>query len=171
MDTNAILRNIPKVDEVISLLEESGAPKTVVREAVREVLEDLRESILAGSQSDVPAMDAILKMAGEKIQKKEKMSLRPVINATGIILHTNLGRAKMGEAAARAALQAARNYSTLEYDVEKGARGSRYAHVEKLLIQLSGAEAAMVVNNNAAAVMLVLNTLAQNKEVVISGGS
>lgn len=171
MDKNAILRAIPKVDEVISLLGETGAPKTVVREAVREVLEALREDILGGRRTEVPGEDAVLDMAKENIRNKGKMSLRPVINATGIILHTNLGRAKMGDRVARAVMQAARNYSTLEYDLEKGARGSRHSHVEKLLTRLSGAEAAMVVNNNAAALMLALNTLAKDKkEVVISRG-
>ena len=170
MNENSILRNIPKVDEIISRLHVGDAPQAVVREAVREVLEALRESILTGGQKELPHIDAILEMAEKAIGKKEKMSLRPVINATGIILHTNLGRARMGETVARTVMQAAQGYSTLEYDIEKGVRGSRYTHVEKLLTRLSGAEAAMVVNNNAAALMLILNTLANKKEVVISRG-
>ncbi len=175
MNENSILRMIPKVDEVIGCLEKSGAasgfPKFVVREAVREVLEGLRDGILKGGQEAVPAMEEILKKAERMIHEKTLMNLRPVINATGIILHTNLGRAKMGEKAARAVTEAAAGYSTLEYDIEKGERGSRYTHVEKLLTQLSGAEAAMVVNNNAAALMLILSTLSRDKkEIVISRG-
>ena len=98
------------------------------------------------------------------------MSLRPVINATGIVLHTNLGRAKLSDAAVKAIQSVAQDYNTLEYNLEKGSRGSRYAHVEKLISKLTGAEDAMVVNNNAAAVMLVLSTMAKGKEVVVSRG-
>jgi L-seryl-tRNA(Ser) seleniumtransferase len=93
-----------------------------------------------------------------------------VINATGITLHTNLGRACLSERAVAAAAAAARGYSTLEYDLESGERGSRYVHVEKLLCRITGAEAAMVVNNNAAAVLLILSALGKGGEVITSRG-
>ena len=98
------------------------------------------------------------------------MSLRPVINATGIVLHTNLGRARLSDAAVEAIHSVAQDYNTLEYNLEKGSRGSRYSHVEKLIAKLTGTEAAMVVNNNAAAVMLVLSTMTKGKEVITSRG-
>ncbi len=170
MNENFILRKIPKVDEVLNRLGVPDGPQAVVTEAVREVLDELRKSILAGGCAEVPSMESILEMADRRIEKKSRMSLRPVINATGIILHTNLGRAIMSGRAANAILDAAKNYSTLEYDIESGGRGSRYAHVQSLLTRLTGAEDALVVNNNAAALMLVLNTLTNQKEVVISRG-
>lgn len=170
MNENSILRKIPKVDELLSQLSETDGRQAVVTEAVREVLAELRESILTGRRAEVPATASILEMVDRQIRKRSKMSLGPVINATGIILHTNLGRAKMSERVSNAILEAAQNYSTLEYDIENGSRGSRYAHIEKLLTRLTGAEDALVVNNNAAALMLILNTLTNKKEVVISRG-
>lgn len=174
MNENSILRKIPKVDELLNQLGEEDdilcRPQAMVTEAVREVLAELRESILAGRRTEVPSTSSILEMVDRQIREKSKMSLRSVINATGIILHTNLGRAKMSERVAKAILDAAQNYSTLEYDIDSGSRGSRYAHVEKLLARLTGAEDAIVVNNNAAALMLILNTMTNKKEVVISRG-
>jgi len=170
MNENSILRKIPKVDELINQLGETDSPQTVVAEAVREVLDELRKSILEGKYTEVLSTETILEMARRGIKEKSRMSLRPVINATGIILHTNLGRAKMDKRVANALLAAAENYSTLEYDIESGLRGSRHAHVEKLLTRLTGAEDALVVNNNAAALMLILNTMTKEKEVVISRG-
>ena len=170
MNENSILRRIPKVDELLNRLGETAGPQAVATGAVREVLDELRESILDGRRNEVPSTESILKMVKSQIRKDSKMSLGPVINATGIILHTNLGRAKMSERVANAILDASMNYSTLEYDVENGSRGSRHAHVEKLLTRLTGAEDALVVNNNAAALMLILSTLTNQKEVVISRG-
>lgn len=170
----ALLRKIPKVDDVLNRLAISrnlkGLPHFVETEAVREILSEIRDNILGGECVEVPAMEEILKLVTVKIDQKSKMSLCPVINATGIILHTNLGRARMSNKVADAIVQAAQNYSNLEYDVELGTRGSRNSHIERLVIKLTGAEDAMVVNNNAAAVMLILNTMAKNKEVVISRG-
>jgi L-seryl-tRNA(Ser) seleniumtransferase len=96
--------------------------------------------------------------------------LRRVINGTGVVLHTNLGRAHLGEVAIKQVMEAAAYYSNLEYDIESGERGSRHSHVEDLICRLTGAEGAMVVNNNAAAVYLILRELAKNKEVVVSRG-
>ena len=166
-----LLRQIPKVDDLLRLPQLSGldCPHPVLTEAVRETIEQLRQQILAG---ETPSLDsesicsAILRL----VQKKTTMSLRPVINATGIVLHTNLGRAKLSDKAVEAIQSVAQDYNTLEYNLEKGARGSRYAHVENLIAKITGAEAAMVVNNNAAAVMLVLSTMVKGKEVITSRG-
>ena len=166
-----LLRQIPKVDDLLRLPQLSGldCPHPVLTEAVRETIEQLRQQILAG---ETPSLDsesicsAILRL----VQKKTTMSLRPVINATGIVLHTNLGRAKLSDKAVEAIRSVAQDYNTLEYNLEKGARGSRYAHVEGLIAKITGAEAAMVVNNNAAAVMLVLSTMVKGKEVITSRG-
>ena len=163
-----LLRQIPKVDDLLRLPQLSGldCPHPVLTEAVRETIEQLRQQILAG---ETPSLDsesicsAILRL----VQKKTTMSLRPVINATGIVLHTNLGRAKLSDKAVEAIRSVAQDYNTLEYNLEKG---SRYAHVENLIAKITGAEAAMVVNNNAAAVMLVLSTMVKGKEVITSRG-
>ena len=174
MNENSILRKIPKVDDLLHEMNERGIlkdrPYQTVVEAIREVLAELRGSLLAGELPEVPAMEFVLEMVDRKVKTNSQMSLRPILNATGIVLHTNLGRAKMSARVATAILAAAENYSTLEYDIEKGQRGSRYIHVEKLLIKLTGAEDALVVNNNAAALMLILNTVTNQKEVVISRG-
>jgi L-seryl-tRNA(Ser) seleniumtransferase len=117
-----------------------------------------------------PTIDSIITEIIRRLAEGSVHSLRPVINGTGIPLHTNLGRAAMPECVAELIKQTAMEYSTLEYDVESGARGSRHSHVEALLCELTGAEAAMVVNNNAAAVMLVLSALCRGREAVVSRG-
>ena len=178
-EVGAILRRIPSVDEVLTgastqrLLERQ--PRWAVLEAVREVLAACRRRALAGDASpeatqallDPQAIQASVEAA---TARKAGPSLRPVINATGVVLHTNLGRAPLAPSALAAIAAAARGYSNLEFDLDSGARGSRQAHVENLLCALTGAEAALVVNNNAAAVFLAVNTLANGREVVISRG-
>jgi len=178
-EVGAILRRIPSVDEVLTgastqrLLERQ--PRWAVLEAVREVLAACRQRALAGDASpeatqallDPQAIQASVEAA---TARKAGPSLRPVINATGVVLHTNLGRAPLAPSALAAIAAAARGYSNLEFDLDSGARGSRQAHVEHLLCALTGAEAALVVNNNAAAVFLAVNTLANGREVVISRG-
>lgn len=166
-----LLRKIPKVDELLrhEKLSDLSCQHTVLTETVREVIDALRRAILAGKEPSLEPQ-IICEQVIDAIRKKTTMNLRPVINATGIVLHTNLGRAKLSSAAVAAIQSVAQNYNTLEYNLEKGSRGSRYAHVEQLISKLTGAEDAMVVNNNAAAVMLVLSTMAKGKEVVTSRG-
>ena len=166
-----LLRKIPKVDELLrhEKLSDLSCQHTVLTETVREVIDALRRAILAGKEPSLEPQ-IICEQVIDAIRKKATMNLRPVINATGIVLHTNLGRAKLSSAAVAAIQSVAQNYNTLEYNLEKGSRGSRYAHVEQLISKLTGAEDAMVVNNNAAAVMLVLSTMAKGKEVVTSRG-
>lgn len=166
-----LLRKIPKVDELLRhpSLSSLSCQHTVLTESVREVIDTLRQQILAGEEPCLEE-ESICEEVIRCVTKKTTMSLRPVINATGIVLHTNLGRAKLSDAAVKAIQSVAQDYNTLEYNLEKGSRGSRYAHVEKLISKLTGAEDAMVVNNNAAAVMLVLSTMAKGKEVAVSRG-
>jgi L-seryl-tRNA(Ser) seleniumtransferase len=175
---NDLLKKIPSVDEILSLSKiklfyESTSHQNIV-ECIREVLDDLRNEIIKLRDDEINLynlcekrlVNAILK----KIEKKKAMSLRSVINATGVVLHTNLGRSLLSNEIKEAIWSVASEYSTLEMNVETGKRGSRYDHVEKLLCKLTDAESAIVVNNNAAAVILVLSALAKNKEVIVSRG-
>jgi len=154
------LRDLPSVDE---LARRSDDPLAV--EAARTVLAHAREQIRAGSDPG---------NLGERLRQELAAAraprLRRVINATGVIVHTNLGRAPLAAAALDQVVDAARGYSNLEYDLDAGGRGSRQSHVADLVSRLTGAEAALVVNNNAAAVMLALATLAEGREVLVSRG-
>jgi L-seryl-tRNA(Ser) seleniumtransferase len=173
MDKNALLRQLPKVDimlerDDLSALAET-MPRALVLDAVRDAIDATRAAILEGSASAADA-DSVAAAAIERAQRKNRSSLRRVINATGIVVHTNLGRSPLAEQAVEAVTEVARGYSTLEYDVDTGERGSRHVHVEELICKLTGAEAAMAVNNNAAAVMLAIAGLARGKEAIVSRG-
>ncbi len=169
-----MLRSIPKVDDLLNdpaLSQICGeSSHFVITDSIRKVLNELREGILSDEISRVWNDEEILERIKSDIKKASLRNLRKVINGTGIILHTNLGRAKLGQKAIEAVVEAAGNYSTLEYDVESGSRGSRYDHVNELIEKLTGAESCLVVNNNAAAVLLILSTMTKGKEVVISRG-
>lgn len=174
-----LLRRIPPVDELLATPQIrdllAAHPRWAVLEAVREVLADRRQRLLRGEVSPDAAErllnPAILAAAvAEVTAEKAGPSLAPVLNATGVVLHTNLGRAPLAPAALQALEAAARGYCNLEFDLGAGKRGSRQAHVESLLCALTGAEAALVVNNNAAAVLLAINTVASGKEIVVSRG-
>lgn len=196
-DKKSLLRALPAVHEVLALLEgrEEFSPILVkkesnqrVTEEVRHVLQEAREKILAeedfeaSARSDYEGLwslpsqefeDAFWPWLITKLQRAlllNSTSLRRVINATGVVLHTNCGRAILAPQVAEFVAEQACRYSNLELNLETGERGSRYVHVEKLLCRLTGAEAAMVVNNNAAAVLLVMNTFAQGREVIVSRG-
>ena len=164
------MRKIPKVDELLRRPGLAALPAVPAAEAVRQELDELRQGMLAGEIQEVQEAEELERRILDRARRNAMPSLRGVINGTGVALHTNLGRACLSEEAARAAYDVARSYSTLEYDVEKGARGLRYTHVEPLLCRLTGAEAAMVVNNNAAAVLLILSALAAGGEVITSRG-
>jgi L-seryl-tRNA(Ser) seleniumtransferase len=144
-----------------------GNDATVI--ALRHGADALRGRIAAGEQVDQPA-DAIETNARDVLERQARGSLRPVINASGVIIHTNLGRAPLSESAIERIAAIARGYSNLEYDLDTGERGSRTVHAEQLLTAITGAEAAIVVNNNAAATMLILTGLASGREVLISRG-
>jgi L-seryl-tRNA(Ser) seleniumtransferase len=167
------------VDEILSRSEISDLlkvhPRTVVVEAIRKGLKRLRTDILAkkdlsGLVNERFPFDQLFPFFQREIDLQVKPRLRQVINATGIVIHTNLGRAPLHPSALQHMVEISRGYSNLEYDLDWGERGSRYTHVEETLCRLSGAEAAVVVNNNAGAVLLVLNTLAEGKEVIVSRG-
>ncbi|MFH0900515.1 MAG: L-seryl-tRNA(Sec) selenium transferase [Pseudomonadota bacterium] len=166
---SAKLRDLPKVDKVLRRpeIEAGRAPRWAVVAAVRQVIEERRQAILAGTAStiEVDSMEVL-----RRAEKLAKPSLGPVINATGVVLHTNLGRAPLGEEAVRRMAELARSYSNLEYDTGAGSRSSRQDHLQALLCRLTGAESALVVNNNAAAVLVSLAALAAGREVVVSRG-
>ncbi len=175
-----LLRNLPAVDrllqeEVIDNLL-TRLPRRIVLEAVQDTIASYRDSITGGTGLDLEmeALDlSTEKLAHEAATLAEKMAgmnLKSLINATGIIIHTNLGRAPLPEAAVEALNDIASCYNNLEFSLDKGKRGSRQEHIEDLICQLSGAEAAIAVNNNAAAVFLALNTIAAGREVVVSRG-
>lgn len=177
-DIKEILREIPSVDEILKnpqcqkWLE--TYPRTLVLKAIRDVLQIKRESLLKGVDSE-PLLgslssDVFLSEIEKTLKILSAYSLKPLINATGIIIHTNLGRSILGDGVIRNIEAIARRYSNLEYDIEEGERGKRYVHLEEILKTLTGAEASVAVNNNAAAVLLVLNTLAEGKEVIVSRG-
>ncbi|MBI3162156.1 MAG: L-seryl-tRNA(Sec) selenium transferase [Chloroflexi bacterium] len=166
------LRNLPSVDEILQtqtasdLISRFGRPLTLT--AIRETLDEARARFKTDPKTDLPSIERILSSAESHLSAWTKPTLVPVINATGVILHTNLGRAPLSDATIRAMEFTARGYSNLEYDLEKGSRGSRLIHAESILQRLTGAEAAVVVNNNASAVLLVLSALANKKRVIIS---
>ena len=167
------MRNIPSMDRMLLMpwtkKYEAEIGRDSVKSIISGVLDDQREKIL--KDPDV-AFDTekIASEAEKRLKARAHKSLRPVVNATGVVLHTNLGRSLLAKEALEAVVSAAENYSTLEYSPETGSRGHRNDHVEWLLCRLTGAEAAIVVNNNAAAVILCLGALAKEKETVISRG-
>ncbi len=174
------LRAIPSVDELLSrpnlkaLAQESG--RELVTQAVRKILAEMRSQLKTSpTQASEPGtatfdLAQLESRVADEVERVLAPSLRRVINATGVVLHTNLGRAPLSSAAAAEIAETATHYSNLEYDIPRGERGKRDVHTSRLLADLVGAESAIVVNNNAAAVFLVLNTLAKGAEVVVSRG-
>lgn len=171
MGKEGLLSRLPRVDALLDhpALRESGFPRWVLRAAARQSVEGFRAQLLAGRDA-LPTLDQAAEEALRLARRAAQPHLRPVINGTGVVLHTNLGRAPLSHRAAQAAAAAAESWSTLEYDVAEGSRGSRQAAVSALLCALTGAEDALVVNNNAAAVLLMLSVLACGKPVAISRG-
>jgi len=169
-----LLRKLPKIDDLLrsSVLEQlrEEYPEQTIADGARQVIADLRAGIVNGSVDTLPDEDVLLDRITKRIRAAARPSMHTVINGTGIVLHTNLGRACMSEKAARAAYDAACRYSTLEYNVATGSRGLRYSHVESLICRLTGAESALVVNNNAAAVLLVLSAMTTGGQVPVSRG-
>jgi L-seryl-tRNA(Ser) seleniumtransferase len=175
VDRTRSLRSIPSVEFLLGAPElkalEGRVPRGLVVASVREVLSAVRHAIQRGGAAPGPDPGPVLVAEIlRRIEARSRPSLRPVVNATGVILHTNLGRAPLAEEAVAAVMEAARRYTNVELDLESGARGSRMAHLEPLLRELLGAPAALVVNNNAGAMLLALNTLAAGKEAVVSRG-
>jgi L-seryl-tRNA(Ser) seleniumtransferase len=175
------LRSIPAVHELQnheqfeSILRENHLDVTQLTKHLKEALDQIRLLLLNGNWNGaIPGtnqfIEDIFQHLHGNIKKQFSYTIEKVINATGTILHTNLGRARLSDNAIHHVVETAQNYSNLEYKLNEGERGSRHSHVEALLMEITGAEAAMVVNNNAAAVYLVLRALAENKEVIVSRG-
>ena len=169
-----MMKEIPKVDrilcwpEIAGLLEKHPRPEVLV--AVRAVLDQLREQVRHNGDASLLEPGRVSARVSLELVSRSKSSLQAVVNGTGVVVHTNLGRSPLADGAEEAIHTVSAGYSNLEFDLETGERGTRYAHVEGLICELTGAEAALVVNNNAAAVILALSSLAQGREVVVSRG-
>jgi L-seryl-tRNA(Ser) seleniumtransferase len=167
---NSALRDLPAVHVLLDSLGDRlpGTPPALARTACREVIDSIREEVLAGGK--MPSLEDTVDRVAERIGLLSTSSMGDVINATGIVLHTAIGRACLPEPAVEAVTRVARGYSILQWDSETGRRGHRDDHVEGFLTGLTGAEAATVVNNNAGATLLVLSALAADREVIVSRG-
>lgn len=165
-------RDLPQLDEFIELEELRDIKlrygRTPLVEACRVCIDDLRQRLLKGSAPET--LDSLVSAVTDQLKKTQSPKLRRVLNATGTILHTNLGRAPLAKAAVDAVCEIASSYSNLEYNLELGKRGYRTSNIEERMQEIFGVEAAVVVNNNAAAVMLTLAALARGKEVIVSRG-
>jgi L-seryl-tRNA(Ser) seleniumtransferase len=174
-----LMSQIPKVDEVLSHPGVSEwlkqYPRKVVVEAIRRGLGRFRENLLSSPEPEILdktlfSVEKLLPLFHEAMEDQTALRLKRVINATGVVIHTNLGRSLLPSCGIAHMDEVSRRFCNLEYDLEAGTRGSRYVHVEEILCTLTGAEAGLVVNNNAGAVLLVLNTLAEGKQVIVSRG-
>lgn len=169
-----ILSRLPKVDVILGRPSmkrwEQTYSRTLIKQAVQEVLAAIRQDVLSGTCQNVPSEAEIEEAVVQYFQDHQQLHLRPVINGAGTILHTNLGRAVLSKRISQHVAAIASSYSNLEYDLDGGHRGSRYRHLQTILKKLTGAEDVLVVNNNAAAVLLALTTLIKGKEVIISRG-
>jgi L-seryl-tRNA(Ser) seleniumtransferase len=175
---NEILRQLPSVDEVLEQptvkLLINSYPRQLVVDGIRSIIDNYRQHLLSIPEEKLSnisvSISQILPQIEEWLAQHYAPSLKRVINATGIVIHTNLGRSILSEEARKALNEAASFYTNLEFNLEKGIRGSRHMHVEELLVRITAAEAALVVNNNAAAVLLALSALAKGKETIVSRG-
>ena len=174
VDTKNLLQQLPAIEKLLNTQEmldlQASYARDLVTEALRAVVADIRADILSGNQTQLPEYTEYAERTHQKIEVKIGAGMRPVVNATGTVTHTNLGRSLLSDAACEAIQQAAQNYVNLEYDITTGERGHRDRITEPLLQQLTGCEASTVVNNNAAAVLLALQTMARGKEVIVSRG-
>lgn len=172
MSRKSILSSLPSVDEILKSVKGvdwlKSFPRKKVIQAVREIINETRQSMLNGLNSEVP--EHFESNIEERIKKLSDFSLKRVINATGVVIHTNLGRSVLSEEVLERTVEIASGYSNLEYDLETGRRGKRYSHIQSLLAEITGAESALIVNNNAAAVLVCLSALAKGREVIVSRG-
>ena len=183
---NALFRSLPAMNAVLDAFAAPGdlpcaasclalsasLPRPLLRESIESFLDLCRKAISQGriTSPDELALPALLPRLARHVERVSRPHFRRVLNATGVVIHTNLGRSPLAPEAVKAVSEAALRYSNLEFDLESGERGSRYSHVEALICRLTGAESALVVNNNAAAVLLLLDALCKGREVVVSRG-
>lgn len=171
------LRNLPAVDHVLELSKSDPffeeVPRSVLIRSIRSVLDNRRRQIIEQDPAQIDELladAAVVTGVKDLARQAQSLNLRATVNATGIVIHTNLGRSLLAETAIEHLCAVGRRYSNLEFDLDKGRRGSRYANVEDLICEISGAESAMAVNNNAGAVLLALETMAAGKKVIVSRG-
>ena len=168
-----LLSGLPSVDEILKggqgMEWLNTYPRRYVLQAVREAIDLRRKEIIDGFTSDL-SEERMMSDIEHIIEKLSSFSLKPLINATGVVIHTNLGRSTLSERVLENIRRVSESYSNLEYDIEKGKRGKRYTHIKRILREVTGAEDALIINNNAAAVLLCLNTLSRSKEVIVSRG-
>lgn len=171
---NNLLRLLPKVDDCIERLldtTDQSIPLWIVKKSVQAVIGKMREGVLEGEISELPlSYEGWENFFLKEISRRQNPRIRKVINGTGVVIHTNLGRSLLSPGASQSLRECSANYSNLEFDLATGKRGSRYSLVEELICDITGAESAIVVNNNAAAVLIALDTLAKDKEVIVSRG-
>jgi len=182
MSMKELLKQLPSVDEVLKEDRTKqwlgSSPRVLVIDAIRTAIDARRKAILQAADAKTArkiddalfSIDGVLNHAEVILRELSEPSLKTVINATGVIVHTNLGRSILSDKAIQRVIEVSRSYSNLEYDIPAGERGKRHVHIEGILTRLTGVEAATAVNNNAAAVLLCLNTLARGKEVIVSRG-
>ena len=171
------LRNLPAVDHVLELSKSDPffeeVPRSVLIRSIRSVLDNRRRQIIEQDPAHIDELladAAVVTGVKDLVRQAQSLNLRATVNATGIVIHTNLGRSLLAESAIEHLCAVGRRYSNLEFDLDKGRRGSRYANVEDLICEISGAESAMAVNNCAGAVLLALETMAAGKKVIVSRG-
>lgn len=171
--TDELFKQLPKMDQLINSPQLEGwsqvFPKQTIKDLCNQVLQETRQKIVHNEIDEVNIL-AIITEVDQKLEGKNQPSLKQVVNATGTVLHTNLGRSLISESIIKKLHTTSMHYSNLEYDIPEGRRGSRYDHVEELICELTGCEAALIVNNNAAGVMLLLSALLPNKEILVSRG-
>jgi len=171
---NALLRSLPKVDEAMVMVKSeivNKIPEALLKKIVRKCIDEQRHAILTSPDTYEKLTEAQWQQLFINTAHIEtRNNLRRVINGTGVVIHTNLGRSLLSEESTEQLIQCSQHYTNLEFDLETGQRGSRYSLVEELICDLTGAEAAIVVNNNAAAVLLVIETLARGREAIVSRG-
>jgi L-seryl-tRNA(Ser) seleniumtransferase len=175
-DKAHLFRKLPAVDKLLLSPMIADLPEIYSRsltlKTINQILDELRQQIIAGKLTSEANLEIepVANIVAERLEKNSQPSLRPVINASGVIVHTNLGRSILADRVIKKLKSLAGGYSNLEYDIHLGVRGSRHSHIEEILKELTGAEGAMVVNNNAAAVLVCLETLARGRKVIVSRG-